>query len=378
MKIGKDDWDGIKKRVKINKKNSENAIINLWLEKMASTFRAVFRNYLIDGITPLADDVGKKIKEDLNIITTAPIPVRAKFTLFEFIKSFINDSSTIKSISTIKTYQSTFKHLKIFSTANSKELEFDDITYEFRTNFIKYLQQLGVGKNTEGKHIKVIKVFMNAATERGYNLNTIFRNKGFSKPTEDSTKVFLTKQEIQKLVDLDLSNDKMKDVVRDFFIISCQTSLRFSDFSNLKKENIKNDRIELMTQKTGEPVVIPISPWVKNILLKYNFNLPLSPVNQVFNRVLKDVGRQAGIDETVTITKTIGGLQKTISYKKYELLTCHTGRRSMISNCILAGISTPQIMLMSAHKSLKSFQLYIKISNHQNAEVLATHDFFNS
>jgi hypothetical protein len=84
----------------------------------------------------------------------------------------------------------------------------------------------------------------------------------------------------------------------------------------------------------------------------------------------------AGLTEKVTITKTISGIKKSITYEKYELISCHTGRRSMISNCILEGISTSSIMLMSAHKSLKVFQGYVRITKKQNADALGNHSFF--
>ena len=112
--------------------------------------------------------------------------------------------------------------------------------------------------------------------------------------------------------------------------------------------------------------------------IKYNYNLNRAPCNQVFNKVLKEVGCKAGLDETITFSKTTGGIKKIITCKKYQLLTCHTGRRSMISNCILACIATPQIMLMSAHRSLKVFQSYVRIDQVQNAEKLASHTFFNN
>jgi integrase len=254
--------------------------------------------------------------------------------------------------------------------------DFDAITIEWRNGFIKYLQGLGVGRNTEGKHIKTVKVFMNEATERGLNTNLSFRSKSFSKPHEDTHKIFLTMDEIEKLAKADLGNDKMKNIVRDYFVISCLTSLRYSDFINIRPEHIKENTIHMVTRKTSEPVIIPISPLVRGILEKYNYNLPKAPCNQVFNRVLKSVGKIAELDAPVTVTKTKGGVKQTITYKKHQLLTAHTGRRSMISNCILEGIPTPSIMLISAHKSLKVFQGYVRLNQVQNAEALSQHRFF--
>ena len=125
------------------------------------------------------------------------------------------------------------------------------------------------------------------------------------------------------------------------------------------------------------PVIIPIHPVVKSILSKYNNNLPECPYNQIFNIILKEICRLAGITEKITITKTIGGIKQSKTYEKCDLISCHTGRRTMISNAILEGVSTPSIMLISAHKSLEVFQKYVRITKQQNADVLAKHKFFN-
>lgn len=374
-KVHPSEWDFIKQRAIVSKKNPGNSDINLWLDKMAAEFKALFRNLLIDDIVPTEEVVMKALREKLNRnVTTTEL--KEKPTLLKFVPQYIEECRVLKSANTVKSYVSTYKHMEDYFKMIGGPADFDSISIEWRNGFIKYLQSLGIGRNTEGKHIKNVKVFMNEATERGFNNNLMFRSKSFSKPHEDTTKVFLTRAEIEKLAKVDLGDDKLKSIVRDFFIISCLTSLRYSDFVNIRPEHIKENNIHMITRKTGEPVIIPISPLVRSILEKYNYNLPKAPCNQVFNRVLKEVGRIAEIDEQVTVTKTKGGVKQTIIYKKYQLLTAHTGRRSMISNCILEGIPTPSIMLISAHKSLKVFQGYVRLNQVQNAEALSQHSFF--
>jgi integrase len=174
--------------------------------------------------------------------------------------------------------------MKEFSNSTGINYSFDDITLEWRVLFIKFLQSKGNARNTEGKHIKIVKLIMAEATERGLNSNLIFRSKGFQKPTEDINKIFLTLDEITKLANLDLSQDNLKETIRDYFVISCCIALRYSDVIRIRKEYIKDGFIEMNTIKTGTPVIIPISTLVQNILDKYNYNLPKAPCNQIFNR----------------------------------------------------------------------------------------------
>lgn len=370
------EWDFTTQRTKANKRNIGNGDINMWLDKMSNEFKSIFRNCMLDGRFPDAVYMMQKLQENLNMISKPKQEEKIPLTFFTFIDLYIKECESTKSIATVKSYKATLHHLKNHSLLEAKHFDFNDISLAWRASFIKYLQGCGVARVTEGKHIKIVKVFMNEATERGLNQNMDFRSKSFSKPTEDVSKIFLTKAEIEKLYSLDLSGDKMKDIVRDYFVISCMTSLRYSDFIDIKAENIKKDTIEMITKKTGEKVVIPLATIIKEIFKKYNYELPKAPCNQVFNRVLKDVGEMAELNDSITITKTIGGIKQTKVYKKYELLTCHTGRRTMITNSILAGIPTPSIMLISAHKNLKVFQGYVRLDQHQNAEALATHSYF--
>ncbi|MEJ0104717.1 MAG: site-specific integrase [Bacteroidota bacterium] len=377
-KIHPDEWDDSKQRVIISKRAVGNGDLNLWLDKMATAFKSVFRNYLLDGKIPSASELKDKIEEVLNIKVLVT-PVKVKITsLLEFAKRFAEECKLLRAPNTIKSYVSTCTRIKEYETWCDKQFQFEDITIEWRAGFIKYLQSLGVTKNTEGKHIKHVKLFMNEATERGLNVNMAFKSKSFSKPTEDVYKIFLTKEEIQQLINLDLSGDKLKEVTRDYFIIACLTSLRYSDFTRIRKENIKNGYLQMITTKTGNEVVIPISPLVKSIFEKYSYEMPKAPCNQIFNRYLKDIGKMAELNEKIAITKTIAGIKKTEIKEKWELLSSHVGRRSLVSNCIMEGINTSSIMLISGHKSLRTFQGYVRVNQQQNAEVLSKHSFFQN
>lgn len=375
-KILPSEWDDSKQRAITSKRVVGNGDLNLWLDKMATAFKTTFRNYLLDGKIPSALELKDRVEEVLNIkvLTTS---AKVKITsLLEFAHKFIEESKPLRAPNTIKSYISTCTRIKEYEVWGNKQFQFDDITIEWRAGFIKYLQSCGNTKNTEGKHIKHVKLFMSEATERGLNTNMAFKSKSFSKPTEDVHKIFLTKEEIRQIETLDLSDDRLKDITRDFFIIACLSSLRYSDFTRIRKENIKGDYIHMITNKTGQEVIIPISTSVKSIFEKYNYEMPKAPCNQVFNRYLKEIGKQADLTEKVAITKTIAGIKNTEIKEKWELLSSHVGRRSLVSNCILEGINTSSIMLISGHKSLNVFQTYVRVNQKQNAEALSKHSFF--
>ena len=171
------DWDSIKQRAIVNKKNLASGEINLYLDKMANCFKSVMRNLAIDNIVPDASLVKERMEEMLNLRQKFEQP---KITFYLFISAFIEESKGSKSIATVKTYVSTFNRIKEFGEYCKKEFSFDDITLEWRVAFLAYLQKkYNIARNTEGKYIKNIKSFLSESTERGINKNFAFRSKNF-------------------------------------------------------------------------------------------------------------------------------------------------------------------------------------------------------
>lgn len=218
---------------------------------------------------------------------------------------------------------------------------------------------------------------MRSSLERGLHNNTHFQKKAFNKPTEQTTAVYLNEKELQTLYKLDLSDSKKLNNVRDWFLIAAYTGLRFSDFSRLTEDNIKNDVISIKTQKTGVNVVVPIHTIVKSILEKHNYTLPKVMSNQKFNEYIKDVCKEAEILDPILVEETKGNTKVRRSYEKYKLVSAHTARRSFATNAFLAGVPTIQIMKLTGHKTEKVFMKYIKISESENAKKLQLHPFFN-
>jgi integrase len=95
------------------------------------------------------------------------------------------------------------------------------------------------------------------------------------------------------------------------------------------------------------------------------------------NEYLKELGELAEIDEEILITATKGGKRVTETFKKWELITTHTARRSFATNAYLQSVPTIPIMKITGHKTEKSFLKYIKISQEDNANQLVNHPFFS-
>ncbi len=164
--------------------------------------------------------------------------------------------------------------------------------------------------NTIAHFHKVIRAFLNEMKRQ----EVIFRNPydNFKIKTEKTEKQFLTEAELKAIEKLELDQTNGLQLVRDMFLFSCYTGLRFSDVQNLKINNVEyvGEQVFLnfKQQKTKEQVRMPIHLLFNGkpvkIIAKYfkADNLYLFPriTNQATNRLLKVIALSAGIKKTLT------------------------------------------------------------------------------
>lgn len=410
MKWNPNHWD-FKKHRGINKKEFPDPVeLNQCLQNIQTAAADIYRRLMNNGIKISADTLGEELhkREDLfpdlqkrRVRLTALKVVSKNF--IGFYEDYIRDVKFIYkkgklypvSVRTRQKYATTLRHLKAFILFKKRTFDFEDIDLEFYQDFVDYLRNhakkaatekvpnpapIRMTENTVGKHITTLKTILNAATEAGVNTNKKFQSQKFAVLTEDVDKIYLTESELKKIYNHDFSKTKSLDRVRDLFLIGSYTCLRFSDFTNIKPENIYNNEkgtfIKISTMKTGEMVVIPLHWIVSALLQKYNYDLPRSISNQKMNDYLKDIGEKAGIDESVSITKFEGGIKVARTSPKYKLISTHTARRSGATNMYLAGIPAISIMKITGHKTEQAFMRYIQMTQEDNANKLIDHPFF--
>ena len=336
-----------------------------------------------DYIKKALDDEFKAHKKEI------AAPDKPMINFMEFVDMFIEECKSGLRLTTngkryrditIKGFITTKTHLIEYQKQVKGKLDFKDITIDFYDDFLKYFNDHNRRINTIGKNVKNLKTIMNAATEDGYNTNVEFQRKKFRVITEETDKIYLSEKELLDIYELDLSKNKRLDNVRDLFIIGSFTALRFGDMEKLSGENfVFSDRInylKITTQKTDTNVIIPLKDNVLAIYNKREGKLPRCVTNQKMNEYLKEIGKLAGLTETLKVSTTKGGLRFDESFEKWQLITTHTARRSAATNMYLAGIPSISIMKITGHHTEKAFLKYIRISQEDNALKLMEHPFF--
>lgn len=233
-----------------------------------------------------------------------------------------------------------------------------------RNRAINASGEKGLKLNTIGKQNKNLKSFLNWAFKE--NITNQFNLSLFPTYQEERDSIYVTENELQKIRKLKIK-DNLDNQVRDMFIVACRTGMRFSDFRNISTNSIdlNRNRIKYTSRKTKTRLEIPIHPEVKEIIKKYNNELPKYENRELtaFNKTLRKVAKDAGIEEYVGITDFHRGKEKIEKIKKYNLISSHTGRRTFCTLAYLRNIDTQLIMKISGHKTERSFMKYLKLDN---------------
>lgn len=371
QKINPKFWNPTSQRAR-EMKGFDYGEFNQLLKNLSGIVADEYRTLINDKKTPTPD----LLKVPLNLFLQKGDNHAHQKDLISFAHYIVE--STDRSKGTKKQLKQAIRNLQEFKFFSKRSLHFDSIDLDFYDEFVDFLTKKNYGKNTIGTLIKNVKVFMNEAVDRKLTTNLQFKNRRFKTVEEPTETIYLNEKELKKICDLKLAKNPRLDRTRDLFIIGCYTGLRFSDLSQLSKSHISKDGsiAKVTTQKTGEVVVIPLKSQVRAILEKYEGTTPEAYSNQKMNDYLKELGELAEIDDEILITSTKGGVRTSETFKKWQLITTHTARRSFATNAYLMGVPTISIMKITGHLTEKSFLKYIKISQEDNANKLVNHPFF--
>lgn len=276
--------------------------------------------------------------------------------------------------STVESYGQTYKILKSYEGKTGRVISFSTLSNQDYDSLVRYLEQeMDFAPNTVGKHIKNLKTIISSAREDGIPISQDYREKYWRvlKQTKTAEEIiFLTEEELKELWEMDLSENKSRDKVRDVFLIGAWTGLRISDILNLTADNFnkKENLIVVRVQKTGAVISIPIHPTVKEILEKYEGEPPKLS-EPVVNREIKIICSDIkSLKKQLRIYQIRGGKVTEVKAKKYNLVTTHAARRSFASNMFKKNQPVHQIMAITGHKKEIDFFRYIGVTNDEIAQ----------
>lgn len=392
----------------------ESAIsINAELRNIKTQMETAFKYFEANDIIPTPSQLVEKYEERLNgTVPRKPEPEPKKKEtkpkepdLFNVFDEFVFECGE-KNAWTKATFQKMAALRRDLSTFK-KKLKFSDLTEKTLTEFVVYLRDekklntprkpkgdrkdyddddlVGIKNSTIDKKLGYLKWFLKWATDKGYNSNVAYKT---FKPTLKATQkkvIYLSKDELKTILNLELKGDTLYlEPVRDIFMFCCFSSLRYSDASSLKWNDVKDDHIEVTTVKTADSLSIEINDMMRRILEKYravpdkrnNLVFPYY-TNQAMNRDLKKLCKLAGINEEIRITSYKGNERIDEVKEKWELVGTHTGRKTFIVNALSRGIAPSIVMKWTGHNDYKSMKPYIDIVDSIKASEMSKMNFMD-
>lgn len=278
-------------------------------------------------------------------------------TLMKVYRQFNEDyeklyKAGMRSRSSYRKYLCVYRHLLEFLNTrfHVNDIALKELTPAFISDIEAFLRtDKHICENSLSIYILPLRSMVFKAMDNGWLTRDPFRE--YKVPKVDTTRGFLTKEEIHLLMNVELKRKTMQ-LIRDLYLFCCFTGLAFADLKNLKEEHIQtffddSEWIVINRQKTGVRATIKLLDYPKSIMEKYRglcadgriFPVPCySDCRGILLRIAKRCG----------ITKH---------------LTWHMSRHTMATEiCLTNGVPIETVSSILGHKNIKTTQIYAKIT----------------
>jgi integrase len=372
VKLKPDQWNKISQQPTYPGLKDSNNV------KVADTL-AKYRTALTDALAE-CKVTHKDLKTTFHT-KLSDIVIRSGSSSVKFLKFYLQTIETNKANGTSnwKSYRTTYNLLvKFFGRSRPT---FDQVDAQFYKDFTRYMEKKNLKVGSIATYWNNIKFICGEALLLGRTTNIDFKqfkSVQTKDKYEEKVRFYLTLAELDKVYNLDFKNHRDLDKTRDLFIIGANTGLRFSDWHKVSSDLIKNNVITVTAKKTNIKSVILCNKYILTILKKYNGKLPkLTNIARV-NKQIRTIGMTARLNEIFEVNPTIGGKQLDMprKVKKWELMSTHTARRSLATNCIKAKVCPYIVMKITGHKSIASLSKYINIEDEEAVASLKGLDMF--
>ncbi|MFY0645005.1 MAG: site-specific integrase [Bacteroidia bacterium] len=262
--------------------------------------------------------------------------------------------------STMSKYKQTYDYLLRYLESTSSDLAVRDIDFHFIAkwdDWLKYTPYNEFGDKlkttTVNKHHSRLKAVLFEAVKQGILRQNPYVS--FKLRFPQANREYLTRDELERFQDVDLTEYEIASQVRDIFLFSCYTGLRFSDAMALTMDNIAKIGEEVYLRldqiKTRERREIPLLGPALNIIEKYSWCNDRMLQNKVLpklsnpkvNQYLKFIAEKAKIKKR---------------------LTHHVARHTCATTVLLDNhVPLETVSHWLGHNSVRTTQIYAKISH---------------
>ena len=298
-----------------------------------------------------------------NLLKGSSTVIKIK-TVGEFYKELIQQYKSNNKTGNRLIYIGSYNSIKGFSKGKMNFL-FSDIDLDWLKRYEKWLRSKDNKETTISLLFRTLRSAYNKAIEAKCTnkTNYPFHDFKISKFDVSTSKRAISKEDIQLIMDVDLTGERgYVQFAKEVFVFSYLCGgINFTDLSNLKAENVADNRLVYVRQKTGKRISLQISPEAQKIIFKHEqaniksgFIFPIldkrvhkTPI-QIQNRIHKVLGK---IDIGLKRVAKLAGLNVN--------LTTYVARHSFATVLKNSGVSIPLISEALGHSDLATTQIYL-------------------
>ena len=302
--------------------------------------------------------------------------IKVSISFFDAYDEYVSVSSLTKTKSTLSKYGSVKNFLLGFQDHTKFILTLDNTDYLFEETFMKYCFQTKFTLNNYyAKLVKTLKAFLNWCFDRGYHNSLKF--KKLKAKEEEIEVIYLQIEELLTLYHHNFKNPSL-DRARDMYCLMALTGQRHSDIYNLKNASVSGKFLTFTILKTKSVQhQVFLNDLALKLIDKYKGTIyyPIPRISsQKLNKSIQICCEEIGLTEEIQLTRYIGGKRIDQTFRKCDLITSHTGRKSFITNSIILDINERIIKSQTNSKDEKSFRRYVHVAEAHKQKELSKWD----
>lgn len=357
IKVEPKYWNANKEEVKVNHPNHyriNNALFEME-EKVRSKINLILSKNISISITEAISQLNEK-NEEKQIEKTDSIK-----DFYSLADEIIKEYNFNNKIGTRDKAKGIINKLKRYY--KKKSLKLSDINYSFLKTYEMHCKvDLKNKQNTISKDMKFIKQVINRAVKMGIIESKESPFLNYKIKEQKSSRTYLTQEELNTIVELDLGYRTNLSIHRDIFVFACYSGgLRISDVLLLRWEDISNNRLAINFKKTGHQTSIALNNTSIDILnrykpfkQKYIFGmLPDWLESSLYEEVDKSITRA-----TTLINRSLKVIA--IKAKINKRLSTHIARHTFATLALSKNIRLDILQQILGHSNIRETQIYAK------------------
>ena len=354
VKLKENEWDEVKQKVKKNHSNS-------------ARMNASLSQKIADAEGQLAD-LERKVKSvSINKIKEA-IKGKEVPNFFDYAYKKCEKLKGNLAVSSHRAYYGCIKKFEDY--LGTRDVYFDDITVSVLMDYISDLSNVQKNSNTtQRQKIIILAIMFKEAIKEDIIPPHMYPFSKIKLTRNSSSRSFLSKEQIQSLLNLNFAPGSISEIARDMFVFSIYAGgLRFSDVVDLQHKhfNVEESRIKKVIRKTSRLHQFKMGTVALNILAKYqkenaledDFIFPIVKNKELYfkNEETKHKIIESG---NVLCNKYLRKIGKEM--KLPFSLSFHLSRHSFATNALNNGMRIEHVSKLMDHKEISTTQIYAKI-----------------